>query len=115
MAIDETRLAKLRGLAGELAVVELWAWVSLALLTACVTATTLMSSFPARTASLVGEAAVLLVCAGLAGWAGYRPRRLEEADAGRLAVAGVLAIGRLVLLGPLLLFFLIVAAAGYTA
>jgi hypothetical protein len=94
---------------------EIVVWIGLSSVTILVAGETLASEFPARAVALCGEGVVLTIGAALAGWALHRRRRAERADERSLALRGAMAVARVVVLLPLLVFALVVAAAGYSA
>ena len=107
-------LARRRLLA--LLTIEVVVWVGLSLLTVAVAAGTLASEFPARSASLFGEGVILSICVALATWAFHHRRRVDDGTATRgVVLRGAVTVASVALLGPVLLFALLVAAAGYTA
>ena len=111
MTRDTSRMTLARALAG----VEIGAWIALFVVTLLTAASTLASEFPARSAALLGECVVALSCASLMAWALHGRRRLSQADARGLALRGAASVVRVAVLGPILLFALVVAAAGFSA
>lgn len=87
---------------------ELLVWSVLVGLTLATIATTYGAAFPARGQALMGEVGVLSVTLALTGMSLRRLRERPRANA-------LLALTRLVVGVPLLLFALLVAAAGFSA
>lgn len=88
--------------------VELLVWSAIAGLTLVTLASTYGAAFPARGWALMGEVGVLSVTLALTGMSLRRLRKRPRASA-------LLALTRLVVGVPLLLFALLVAAAGFSA
>lgn len=88
--------------------VELLVWLVLVGLTLVTLASTYGATFPARERALMGEVGVLSVALALTGLSLWRLRQRPRAKT-------VLSVARLVVGVPLLLFALLVAAAGFSA
>lgn len=91
--------------------VEAVGWLIVSAMALMTLLSTLSSDFPARSQALAGEGIVVAVAAGLLAAALRRASR----DDRRGAWPVIAVVLRIVLLGPVLAFLLLVAASGFAA